>query len=240
MKMAMNELAALCRAALEGSGWQQGDYEDAADAAVWLQAAGFGGVEALKGLLGAATGERYAVQTRFESKPTFERAPGLVGCLLAFELAWAQASRNGIGVVRVEDALAPRLALYGIRMMSARGRRFDLTWHEAGSQHFATTAGHDAFPSYLGRVAREKPDGAAIMVCCRTIDTLPLPFDIANDLRDEVSPTEFEARYYETLWRGVELDNTQLARLGEWKSRVLVEATAASRAHGAGGQDDGF
>ncbi|MHB9834699.1 DUF3726 domain-containing protein [Paraburkholderia terrae] len=240
MKMAMNELAALCRAALEGSGWRQGDYEDAAGAAVWLQAVGFGGVEALNGLLGAAAGERYAVQGGLDGKPEFERAPGLVGCLLAFELAWAQASRDGVGVVRVERALAPRLALHGIRMMSARGRRIDLTWHEAGHQHFATATGHDAFPSYLGCVARGKLDGTNIVVCCRTNDALPPAFDIAKDLRDEVSPTEFEARYYETLWRGVELDETQLARLGEWKSRVLVEATAASRAHGAGGQDDGF
>lgn len=242
MKMAMNELAGLCRAALEGSGWQQGDYEDAADAAVWMQAAGFDGVKALEGLLGAATGERYAVQSGFDSEPAFERAPGLVGCLLAFELAWAQASASadGIGIVRVEEALAPCLALYGIRMMSERGRRFDLAWNDGEGRHFATTTGHDVFPSYLGCDGRDKRDVAGIIVCCRTNDALPLPFDIAKDLRGEINPTEFEARYYETLWRGVEIGEAQLAHLGEWKREVLVEATAASRAHGAGGQDDGF
>ena len=62
MKTAMNELTSLCRAALEGSGWAQGDYEDAADAAVWLQAVGFGGLEALDGMLGAQAHEQYTVK----------------------------------------------------------------------------------------------------------------------------------------------------------------------------------
>jgi hypothetical protein len=240
MKMAMNELVSLSRAALEGSGWAQGDYEDAADAAVWLQAVGFDGIDALTGLLGTTPVERYAVHGRDGIATAAERAPGLVGCVAAFELAWARASQDGIGVVRVTHAMAPRLALYGLRTMSARARRFDVMWRDAEGRHFASTSGSDPFPTYLGCDGRDASDGADIVVCCRTDETAPLPFDIPSDLRDGVVSAEFEARHDETLWRGLEADDTQIARLGQWKTRVLVEATAASRAHGAGGQDDGF
>ncbi|MFB9124781.1 DUF3726 domain-containing protein [Paraburkholderia dipogonis] len=61
MKMALNELNALCRSELEGSGWAQGDYEDAAQAAVWLQAIGFDGMEAIGALLGATRQEAYTL-----------------------------------------------------------------------------------------------------------------------------------------------------------------------------------
>jgi hypothetical protein len=240
MKMAMNELVSLCRAALEGSGWTQGDYEDAADAAVWLQASGLRGVDALSGLLGAAPGEPYAIQGRAGGEPACGHAPGLVGCLLAFELAWAQASRDGVGIVRVNDALAPRLALYGLKMMSARGRRIDLEWDDADGRHFATTSGRDAYPSYLGCDADAKPARTGIVVYCQAGDEAPMRFDVAPGLRDAADPAELEARYDEALWRGLDIDDAQRARLGAWKSRVLVEATAASREHGAGGQDDGF
>jgi hypothetical protein len=116
--MAMNELVSLCRAALEGSGWAQGDYEDAADAAVWLEAVGFDGLKALEGVLGTEPGERFSVEGSAQGE---KRCTGLVACVLAFELAWAEATRHGIGVVRVSHALAPRLALYGLKTMSPRG-----------------------------------------------------------------------------------------------------------------------
>jgi hypothetical protein len=240
MKMAMNELVSLSRAALEGSGWVQGDYEDAADAAVWLQAVGFDGFGALTSLLGATPVELYAVHGRTGITGLAHRAPGLVGCLAVFELAWAQASHDGVGIVRVTHAMAPRLALYGLGMMGARERRFDVTWNDAKGRHFATASGYDAFPMYLGYDERDTSDRTGIVVCCRTDEALPLPYDIATCLRDGVACAEFEARYHDALWRGLEADETQIAYLGQWKTKVLVEATAASREHGAGGQDDGF
>jgi hypothetical protein len=240
MKMAMNELVSLSRAALEGSGWAQGDYEDAADAAVWLQAVGFDGIGALSSLLGATPVELYAVHGRTGIADPARHAAGLVGCLAAFELAWAQATQDGIGIVRVTNAMAPRLALFGLRTMGARARRFDIAWNDAKGRHFATASGCDVFPVYLGYDERDTGDREGIVVCCRTDEDLPLPYDVATDLRDGVSSAELEARYDDTLWCGLEADETQIARLGQWKTRVLVEATAASREHGAGGQDDGF
>jgi hypothetical protein len=240
MKMAMNEMVSLSRAALEGTGWAQGDYEDAADAAVWLEAVGLDGTSALTGLLGATPIELYAVHEHSGKADPAERAPGLVGCLAAFELAWAQASQDGIGIVRVTNAMAPRLALYGLRTMCDRGRRFDVAWSDAKGWHFAATSGRDAFPTYLGYDEHAMTDLAEIVVCCRTIEALPLPYDVVSDLHGGITSAEFEARYDESLWRGLEVDEAQIACLGQYKTRVLVEATAASRAHGAGGQDDGF
>ncbi len=240
MKMAMNELVSLCRAALEGSGWAQGDYEDAADAAVWLQALGLNGLAALDGLLGAEPGERVVVEGAAPGAMRVQHCAGLAGCALAFELAWAEATRDGMGVVRVAQALAPRLALYGLKMMSARGRHFDLAWSDASGRHYASATGQTAWPAYLGCDTRATGDADELIVCCRVNAALRAPIEVAPALEGAADPAELEARYYEAIWRGVDVDAAQTARLAEWKGRVLVAASEASREHGAGGADDGF
>ncbi|NLP63557.1 DUF3726 domain-containing protein [Paraburkholderia sacchari] len=243
MKMAMNELVSLCRAALEGSGWEQGDYEDAADAAGWLQALGLDGLSALDGLLGAGHGERVVVEGAAPGENRVQRCMGLAGCALAFELAWAEATRDGIGIVRVSHTLAPRLALYGLKTMSARGRHFDLAWSDAEGRHYASTTGQAAWPAYLGcdsGAAQAAEDAQELIVCCRANAELHSPIEIAPTLESAADPSELEARYYEAIWRGLDVEASQTARLAEWKERVLVAATQSSRDHGAGGADDGF
>lgn len=243
MKMAMNELVSLGRAALEGSGWAQGDYEDAADAAVWLQALGFDGLGALDGLLGAQAGERVSIEGAAPGAARGQRCAGLAGCMLAFELAWAEATQHGTGVVRVAPALAPRLALYGLKTMSARGRPFDLAWNDADGRHYASTTGQTEWPAYLGcdaSVMRGNGSADELIVCCRANAALRSPVEAAPALAGAADPAELEARYYEAIWRGLDVDASHTARLAEWKGRVLVAATQASREHGAGGADDGF
>lgn len=243
MKMAMNELVSLSRAALEGSGWAQGDYEDAADAAVWLQALGFDGLRALDGLLGAEPGERVSIEGAAPGAMRDQRCAGLADCALAFELAWAEATRDGIGVVRVSRALAPRLALYGLKTMSARGRHFDLAWRDASGRHYASASGQAAWPDYLGcdpGAARAAGEPCELIVCCRANAALRAPIEAAPALVGAADAAELEARYYESIWRGLDVDASQTSRLAEWKERVLVAATEASREHGAGGTDDGF
>jgi hypothetical protein len=240
MKMAMNELVSLCRAALEGSGWAQGDYEDAADAAVWLQALGFDGLGALDGLLGAEPSERVLIEGAADGAMRVQRCAGLAGCMLAFELAWAEATREGMGVVRVSHALAPRLALYGLKTMSARGRHFDLAWSDAGGRHYASAAGQAAWPIYLGCDMRATGEARELIVCCRANVSPRSPIEVAPVLAGAADSAELEARYYESIWRGLDVDASQTTRLAAWKGRVLVAATEASREHGAGGADDGF
>lgn len=246
MKMAINELNSLCRSALEGSGWAQGDYEDAADAAVWLQATGFDGMAAISALLGAARQETCVVEpTAPDARPAdttrAETCAGLAGCLLAFELAWARATRAGVGNVRISNALSPRLALYGLKTMSTRGRRFELSWTDAAGQHFATTSGHDECPDYLGINADVAHNASDIVVRCFVDEAASkaLP-DGGTQLAGAIDPDELDARYRDALWRGIEVDASHVARLIEWKGKVLVPATKASREHGAGGADDGF
>ncbi|MFC4705560.1 DUF3726 domain-containing protein [Paraburkholderia caffeinitolerans] len=239
----MNELVSLCRAALEGSGWTQGDYEDAADAAVWLQALGLDGLGALDGMLGAEPGERVVVEGAAAGASRVQRCTGLAGCALAFELAWAEATRDGIGIVRVSHALAPRLALYGLKTMSACGRYFDLAWSDAEGRHYASTTGQTAWPAYLGcdsGAAQAAGDAHELIVRCHANAALHVPIEIAPTLEGAADPSELEARYYETIWRGLDVEASQTARLAEWKGRVLVAATQSSREHGAGGADDGF
>ncbi|WP_321795938.1 DUF3726 domain-containing protein [Caballeronia sp. J97] len=240
MKMAMNELMSLCRAALEGSGWAQGDYEDAADAAVWLQAIGFDGLDALNGLLGTQAREHYTVEGVVSGAAAPRHAPGLAGCQLAFELAWAMATKEGMGMVRVSNALAPRLALHGLKTMSGRARRLDLAWRDARGRHYARADGRAIYPAYLGYDASSAAAIGDIIVCCRTDDAITSPVEITSGLAGALDPAELEARHHEAIWRGVDAQPAQLATLADWKSRVLVAATEASRAHGAGGSDDGF
>lgn len=240
MKLAMNELVSLCRAALEGSAWAQGDYEDAADAAVWLQAIGFDGLDALDGLLGTEAREQYTVEGAVSVADTARRVPGIAGCMLAFELAWAMATKEGMGVVRVSAALAPRLAFHGLKTMSGRSRRFDLAWRDTRGRHFAWTDGRDVCPTYLGCDANSATAIGDIVVCCRTDGAIASPIEVASGLTGALDPMELEARHYEAIWRGVDVQAAQLVTLAVWKSRVLVAATEASRAHGAGGSDDGF
>jgi len=242
MKMAINELNSLCRSALEGSGWAQGDYEDAADAAVWLQAMGLDGMDAISGLLGVARQERYIVEPLLADKrerPTF--CAGLAGCLLAFELAWARATKSGTGTVRVSNALSPRLALYGLKSMCARGRRFDLSWTDRVGRHFATTSGHDENPGYLGFNAHAGATSPEIIVCCMRDGVASRAKPAADqNVAGAIDAAELDARYRDALWRGIEVDASHVDRLIAWKSKVLVPATQASREHGAGGADDGF
>lgn len=246
MKMAINELNSLCRSALEGSGWAQGDYEDAADAAVWLQAMGFDGMDAIGGLLGVARHEDYSVDPalpggRGANAQRASSSSGLAGCLLSFELAWARATQTGAATVRISNALAPRLAVYGLKAMCTRGRRFDLSWTDQAGLHFATTSGHDEYPSYLGFSTQAGTAVREIVVCCMAhgdaCETQPAT---GQHLAGAIDSVELDARYRDALWRGIEVDASQVDRLVAWKSRVLVPATQASREHGAGGADDGF
>ncbi|NML97140.1 DUF3726 domain-containing protein [Paraburkholderia sp. RP-4-7] len=246
MKMAINELNSLCRSALEGSGWAQGDYEDAADAAVWLQAMGFGGMDAIGGLLGVARDENYSVEPALPgargARP--ERATssaGLAGCLLSFELAWARATQAGAATVRISNALSPRLALYGLKAMSTRGRRFDLSWTDPAGRHFATTSGHSEYPDYLGFSKHTGASAREIVVCCMAHgDAFGAQPAAGQHLAGAIDSTELDGRYRDALWRGIDVDAAQVGRLIEWKNKVLVPATQASREHGAGGADDGF
>ncbi|CAE6850594.1 hypothetical protein R70006_07543 [Paraburkholderia domus] len=246
MKMAINELNSLCRSALEGSGWAQGDYEDAADAAVWLQAMGFDGMDAVGGLLGALHHEDYSVEpalpgARGASAARPRSSSGLAGCLLSFELAWARATQAGAATVRISNALSPRLALYGLKAMGARGRRFDLSWTDQAGRHFATTSGHDEYPTYLGLSTQTGTTAQEIVVCCMAhADACETPPATGQHLAGAIDSAELDARYRDALWRGIEVDASQVDRLIAWKSRVLVPATRASREHGAGGADDGF
>lgn len=246
MKVAINELNSLCRSALEGSGWQQGDYEDAAEAAVWLQAMAFDGMDAIGALLGAARQEAYCVDPALAgTRPTGVQGrtscAGLAGCVLAFELAWARATQAGAGTVHVSNALSPRLALYGLAVMCARGRRFDLSWTDAAGRHFATASGHDEYPDYLGFSAGTAAAPLELTVCCMA-DEAASKASPASDvaLAGAIDHAELEARYRDVLWRGIEIDASHLDRLMAWKEKVLVPATQASREHGAGGADDGF
>lgn len=254
--MAINELNSLCRSALEGSGWAQGDYEDAAQAAVWLQAMAFDGMDAIGALLGAARQEAYCVEPALVGTQhtgaqhtgvqhtRAQRATscaGLAGCLLAFELAWARATQAGVGTVRVSNALSPRLALYGLKVLCARGRRFDLSWADAAGRHFATASGRDEYPRYLGVSADAAVTAPELTVCCMA-DEAASNAAPARDvvLAGAIDPAELEARYRDALWRGIEVDASHLERLIAWKDKVLVPATQASREHGAGGADDGY
>ncbi|MFM0500172.1 DUF3726 domain-containing protein [Paraburkholderia caffeinilytica] len=241
MKMAINELNSLCRSALEGCGWAQGDYEDAADAAVWLQAMGFDGMDAIGRLLGVARHEDYSVEPALPGAQRTGSSSGLAGCLLSFELAWARATRTGAATVRIPNALSPRLAIYGLKAMGTRGRRFDLSWTDQAGRHFATTSGHDEYPHYLGFSPQVGATEREIVVCCMAqkdaCETQP-----ATDrhLAGAIDPAELDARYRDALWRGIEVDASQVDRLVAWKNKVLVPATLLSREHGAGGADDGF
>lgn len=249
MKMAINELNSLCRSALEGSGWAQGDYEDAADAAVWLQAMGFDGMDAIGRLLGVARREDYTVEpalpeTHGARGEMAAAAAGLAGCLLSFELAWARATQAGAATVRIGNALSPRLALYGLKAMCTRGRRFNLSWADQAGRHFATTSGHDEYPDYLGvsmQVGATEATAQEIVVCCmageRASEAQLAP---GQPLTGAIDRTELDARYRDALWRGIDVDDSQVDHLIKWKGRVLVPATRASREHGAGGVDDGF
>lgn len=246
MRMAINELNSLCRSALEGSGWAQGDMEDAADAAVWLQASGLDGMNALDALLGAERQEACSADaqpsdTRHADAATTSPCAGLAGCLLAFELAWARATRSGAATVRVSNALSPRLALFGLKTMCARGRRFDLTWTDGTGRHFASTSGHHDFPDYLGFSAPAAATAQEIMVRCVAEGTATALHAATDEpLTGAVDREELEARYREGLWRGIDVETSHLERLKAWKEKVLVPATQASREHGAGGADDGF
>jgi hypothetical protein len=247
MRMAINELNSLCRSALEGSGWAQGDMEDAADAAVWLQASGLDGMEAIGALLGADRREACGVeppsgaQRVDEATASASTCAGLAGCLLAFELAWARATQSGDATVHVSNALSPRLALYGLKTMCARGRRFDLTWTDSTGRHFASTSGHDDYPDYLGFSTQAAAKEQEITVRCIAEGTAPtLRAETDEPLTGAIDREELEARYREGLWRGIDVDASHLEHLKTWKDKVLVPATQASREHGAGGADDGF
>jgi len=246
MKTAINELNSLCRSALEGSGWAQGDYEDAADAAVWLHAMGLDGMEAIDRLLDVAHQEEYVVEPALSARQGAgaehtASCNGLAGCLLAFELAWARATQAGTGTVRISNALSPRLALYGLKVMCTRGRRFDLSWTENPGRHFATTSGHDDYPRYLGFNALASKTSSEIMVWCGVDGATSKGIAAAGqDVTGAIDAAEFDARYRDALWRGIEVDAAHIDRLIAWKSKVLVPESLASRAHGAGGADDGF
>jgi len=125
--------------------------------------------------------------------------------------------------------------------MSTRGRRFDLSWTDPAGRHFATTSGHSEYPDYLGFSKHTGASAREIVVCCMAHgDAFGAQPAAGQHLAGAIDSTELDGRYRDALWRGIDVDAAQVGRLIEWKNKVLVPATQASREHGAGGADDGF
>jgi LDH2 family malate/lactate/ureidoglycolate dehydrogenase len=237
----MNELSALLKRSFEGLGYQQGEYEDAAAAAVWLEARGMNGIEMIVSAwprLESGPGNRVELTNSACDIPTLEaNACNLAFCgRAAADLAFAATEESHIGrieVRRCQDCIAifPSLDFY-----AAQGLYAIAHWYKDGVLHIGVAQPQQPGCDYCC-IETPDDDGADRLTVSFSRDgekILAMAFELAGGDSQyhngiKVHSSEMQAHYNKAIANGMTINTDTVNMLTAAADRVLVEATEQSR-----------
>ena len=239
MRVAHNEFLSLCRKVFEGKGLSLGDYEDCAEAIVWLEMHGMDGVAELQTLLDCSPkGESGPPRFEDTTLAVLEASDWSRVCGgLAVDLAYTKALHQGMAMVELVGSPAPRLVIRSLLDCARRGMNALAHWRDKDlRQHLVTVEAGGAYPAYQLLAASEPGSGMAgaspvTIVCSRGIT---LEASTTTPVLMRLAPEDFAERYRRALVEGIEVDEILWQRLVELSRNVLVESTEESRRRGAG------
>ncbi|MDX1655076.1 MAG: DUF3726 domain-containing protein [Candidatus Competibacteraceae bacterium] len=239
MRVAHNEFLNLCRKVFEGQGLSLGDYEDCAEAIVWLEMHGLDGVAELQVLLdhpplGEVAPPRFEGETLAVLEGTdWSRVCGA----LAVDLAYTKALHRGMAVVELVGSPAPKLVIRSLLDCARRGVNVLARWRDAAArEHLATVEAGESYPAYRLLEAGKSGFGAVgaspITIVCS--QRFSLKADDTGPGLIRLTPHDFAGRYRRALAEGIEVEEALWQRLVNLSRNVLVESTEQSRRRGAG------
>jgi hypothetical protein len=242
----LNELTSLLKRVFEALGYRQGDYEDAAHAAVWLETRALNGLELItrdwqrlaqtRGALEMlpSSNDEQVLDARHSSVLT-------VGRSIA-DLAAASLEQHGRGRIELRQCYSRMAILPSLDACARRGAGAVAYWNDVNHQHVARIDAGCANPEY--RRMTMKPDSntsaATLNLVChrqrQEIDAIVAGLS-ANTAQSapgcHILPAEMDARHRAAIQHGLAVSEELVARLSAAAEAVLVAASEQSR-RGAG------
>ncbi|MGI9237523.1 MAG: DUF3726 domain-containing protein [Woeseiaceae bacterium] len=238
----MNELSSLLKRSFEGSGYCQGDYEDAAAAVVWLEAHGMKGLEAMvptwSRSTDAETGLEHIADTS-GAKVLDAQDGNVVFCgRMLVDLACARAATGGSGRIELRRCHGRMAILASLGMCATRGLHGIAHWSDKDNMHIASIHAGQPRPDYR-RLQRRPQDrsrsGTLLVVCSRGRETIKaIAEELAGSGKEnvettEVSSSDMQVRYDTAVRHGLRVDPALIRTLTAAADSVLVEASERSR-----------
>ncbi|AGY91189.1 hypothetical protein SPICUR_00820 [Spiribacter curvatus] len=250
MHVSLNEFTPICRRALDGLGFPPGEFEDAADMVVWLEQHGLGGAALLGEILPRLSGERWPALTRRYDDGgcvvlEMDHGSLLHGGSLAADLACIRALEWGLGIVRLRGCRDCSFILGYLPRCARRSHHIAAFWCTGEPRRAVQNVGVALADEQLPVFHRFRADGGGeqeadtdTLTIMATRDFAMLPAASADhpsiERLETVTAEEFNARSRRAWDQGVDIDPQIWGELKVLAQRKLVEATAESRARGAG------
>ncbi|QEA40681.1 DUF3726 domain-containing protein [Pistricoccus aurantiacus] len=253
MIVSYNEIQNLCRKAFCGAGFELGDAEDAAEMVAWMQCHGLGGLAALH------RGLNFLLEEEPDRLPEIVYKDSDLAILdghgqsvlrcgsLAAELCFAKARARGLAVVKIRRCHNRQLIMGYLARIASRGMNVTAFWRNAQYPLNEQVVGFRAGKSVpeirvyaVHDVPEENaPNDGITLIMANHVDLLPsMRSDYQYELLASHNESSLSAFEDDAFAQGIEVDESRWGELKRLASRVLVEATEASR-HGAGaGQRD--
>lgn len=253
MKASYNELQGLCRKAFIGMGFEEGDAADAADMVAWMQCFGLGGLAALnRGLDFLLTDDPDELPSVLYQDGDLAVVDGhgqsvLRSSTLALELGFAKARARGLSVIKIRHCHNRQLIMGYLARLAGRGMNVTAFWRNAEHPPTEQVIGFQANSSVpeirvyaVQEVPEEhEPNDGITLVMANHVDLLPaMRSDYRYDLLARHNESDLLACRHQSLAEGIEVDEAVWERLKHLATRMLVEATEASREGAGAGTHD--
>lgn len=247
MRLSNSELMSLLKRALEGSGWNNGRFEEAAYAIWWLESRGISWLDDLADVWPRLN--RTVVPTPELVKDHTANCvidasrSSLLHCgPNSVDLAFANACSENLVSVETRHCLDRIMILPGLAVLAKRGASAMARWYSNESLHIASIRAGARYPNYTQYAVPPEQrvnDSSLFLICsldpdgvnhyCRKMSKLIESHDVVKELL----PEHFKLRANESLANGIHVLKESIDILNGAGDRVLVESTEQSRA-GAG------
>ncbi len=247
MRLSNSELISLLKRALEGSGWNNGRYEEAAYAIWWLESRGISWLDDLANvwprLFRSVVPTPELIKDHMANSVIDAGRSSLLHCgPNSIDLAYANACSESLVSVETRHCLDRIMILPGLAVLSKRGASAMARWYSNNLLHIATIRAGSRFPTYTQYAIPEGKrveDTSLYIICSCDLDGVNhyrrnmSKLNESHNVVKELLPEHFAQRTEDSLADGIHVLRESVDILNKAGDRVLVEATDQSRT-GAG------
>lgn len=239
----MNELTSLLKRSFEGLGYQQGEYEDAATATVWLEARGMNGIEMI-----TTHWSRFETGSQNQIKLTDpvhaqaaldanDRSVAFCG-RVATDLAIAAAGDSAIGRIDIQQCHDCEAILPSLEHCANQGLHAIAYWADDNGLHIGVAIPEQPGCDYccVPKSAESRVTSQHLSISCsgdgekiRAIVSELTGGDTEYEKGIKVRSTDMQKAYEATIANGMTVDIGAVKTLTAAADQVLVEATEQSR-----------
>jgi len=242
MKVSKNELKASLHKAFEGLGFHSGDYHNAADMVIWLEAHGFYGFDRLIAALSYlnTTAPVHADLTQ-EDGHNFVldgRGTSILLCgSEAVDLLRAASTADSSAGLELINCYNRTFIIQRLVKAAERNVAFVAYWRQLDYCVKVSVEAGGLLPKYKTFSLIEEFDTQSLRVFCgpslKIVENQYAQYLKFGRLIDTYDSAKMEDCYRDSLEQGIEIDEALWKTLDDLVARVLVESTELSRA-GAG------